>query len=239
MQRMLATDIDGTIYDGVHPADELCKLMRTQQNGLRLCYVTSRSLSSTLRLIDTEYLPPPDYICASVGTVIYDVHAQQEMQEYVYQSLDGWDPESVKKISCKGIVLQEPTQQSPRKVSYYWDGKRASLYSFEVSIRSVIGCRYIASSDCFIDVIPNRMGKGAAVVCLSRILDIPKSSILCAGDTETDLEMCGVMGGFVLPQGISSRIRNIAIVMNSNIYEATRPYDQGIVDGMQWFWRCV
>ena len=235
MQKMIATDIDGTIYDGFHSANEFFDLM-SRKSGIIICYVTSRSLPSTLNLIDSGLIPKPNYICASVGTVIYDYYSQQEIDNYVCQSLDGWNPSLIKKIYCEGIILQEPSEQSPRKISYYWDGQHASLNLFKEILKSVMGCRFIVSSGRFIDVIPAKMGKGAAIEYLAWILDIPSSSILGAGDTETDIEICQISGGFVIPQGTSSKMRKAAKQMNHNVYEATRSYGEGVVDAANWFW---
>ncbi|MFC4727775.1 glucosylglycerol-phosphate synthase [Coralloluteibacterium thermophilus] len=185
---LLATDLDGTFLAGSpERRHELYQLL-SARTDLRLVYVTGRGLESVLPLLSDPSLPRPDYIVCDVGGTLVDGRTLQPVQP-LQEGIDARWPGERKVIEALGAWPGLERQDVPqdRRVSYFCepgavtDALRAHVESMDLDL--------LYSADRYLDVLPRGVSKGAALVALAEHLDVPRDSILVAGDTLNDLSM--------------------------------------------------
>lgn len=234
LEWILCTDIDGTIL-GDNRTEQAFSRFIDQHRPCTLSYITSRSLESVESLVQQGRIPSPDFICASVGTLIFDARDAGNALGKAYLDLLplDWDAQGIR---CQafgvGIKRQPKEEQTDHKVSFFWDGRKSTLQRFKNRLRSFPSCTILPSSGRYIDVIPSVYGKGKSVSFLCQQKGWLHDRVVVAGDTETDLSMyyLGLRG--ILPSNALPVVKK-NVVKLPKIYQSKQPYATGVLEGLR------
>ncbi len=193
-QKMLATDLDGTFIGDEQAMEQLWREM--DDAGILVVFSTGRHLASIEGFYREVGTSRRAAACvAMVGTEIW--HLQDDGYEcdesWRRKIAVSWDKGRVEAAMADvaDIVSQPEEWQSAFKASYYLESAADSQIA---EIRAKLAAagldvKIVYSSGRFLDLLPSRAGKGAAVRHLADTLSIRSENIVTAGDTGNDLDM--------------------------------------------------
>jgi len=134
-----------------------------------------------------------------------------------------------------GLRLQQDPEQSQLKISYYFDSEdKPSLAKIKRTLRQRgLHADVIISRNYFVDIIPVRASKGAALRYVADKWGVPVEHILAAGDSGNDEDMLagetlGVVVGNHSPELESLKGRE-------HIYFADGEYAEGILEAIDYY----
>jgi len=183
-------------------------------------------------------IPTPDVLISSLGTRIHYGQALTE-DDYWADHIDHhWDPAPIQRLLAElpGLHRQPKTEQTPFKLSYYYDPQKApSLDEIIALIRQrELTANVMCSFGQFLDIVPSRASKGQALRYLSQRLDIPLEHILAAGGSGADEDM---MRGNTLAVVVANRHHEelSQLVDQERIYFAGQPHALGILEAIEHY----
>lgn len=196
---MLATDLDGTLVGDARSLGVLNEELAAQRDRLMIVYVTGRSLSSVVRLMEAHSLLAPDFIVAGVGTSIHQGPGWESDIHWPRRISRGWNAERVRSIASfhSALIPQAPDSQGPFKCSYHLSEAQAeaTIASLQESLKAhSVDARIIFSSGRDLDILPARGGKGNALRYLATRVGISLSMLLTCGDSGNDRDMLSLGG---------------------------------------------
>lgn len=207
VQRVLATDLDGTLIpldgDAQHRADLQTLAQHLEAQAVTLVYVTGRHLELAVEAIEQFHLPRPAWLISDVGTSIYKREGELDFQPVVaYDQHQGAIVAStpVRDLqkhleSIVGLRRQEPQKQGRFKASFYTDVGRMDVVVNSIQ-KKLIHLRapwtIIASVDPFngdglIDLLPANVSKSYALTWWVQHYGLNPDGIVFAGDSGNDL----------------------------------------------------
>ena len=129
-RRLLVTDLDGALVGedttGLH---QLQRALEKAQETLLLVYVSGRQLFEQVETIEKHQLLLPDYIISAVGTEIHRMPGERPLDEWYTYIQVGFVREQIVSFMTEHSPqpeLQPPENQTPLKVSYFWENASAS-----------------------------------------------------------------------------------------------------------------
>jgi hydroxymethylpyrimidine pyrophosphatase-like HAD family hydrolase len=234
---LLAADIDGTMLGDDEGEAQLKAFRKEYPGSFRLAYVTGRYCWSVMQLVDEGRLPPPDYICGSVGTELVDLGDPQNFlgREYVARVAHPWDLKTIYSLGeGDGIRRQDFEEgQPPYQAGFLWNGKPETLLAFRERLAAQNHHHILASYGQFIDVLPTALGKGKAVEFLQRKLSLDPDQVVVAGDAGNDREMFETVYPGILPANAWDELK--ATACQSRHYQSSLPTGRGVLDGLCHF----
>jgi len=188
---VLATDLDGTFLAGDPQQRRRLYSMVERHPGIRLVWVTGRSLEAVIPLLSDPGLPRPDYLVCDVGATVVDGATLQPLQP-LQSGIDArWPGEHVVAEAMRafeGLERQDVPQE--RRCSYFCDPVRLAPQRAAIErAAAALGCSVLYSADRYLDILPPRTDKGRTLAELARQLQLPRERVLVAGDTLNDLSM--------------------------------------------------
>ncbi len=234
---LLATDIDGTLLGDEAGQAAFGRLAQAYRKSFRLAYVTGRYRSSVLRMVEEGVLPRPDFIFSNVGTELLDLNDSQNSVGRKYAArVDGeWDLERIYRLGeGEGIRRQDfGENQPPFQAGFYWDGDPRTLEAFRTRLAGLHQTHILASYGEFIDVLPNRLGKGKAVEFLQQELGCDPQRVIVAGDSGNDRELFETGFRGIIPANALEELKVLAAP--SRHYQSPYPAARGVLDGLCQF----
>jgi len=165
------------------------------QSDSFLVFSTGRSPHLFHQLASHTPLLQPDILVCSVGTEIL-IHNQpnKEWERYLDQ---GWSRDKVASIAAQfpDLVLQEPSEQRPHKVSFKLTASNPNqvLDSLRSELSSAgLDTTVIYSGGVDVDILPSRASKGKALSFLIEQIGIDGSIVMVCGDSGNDIELFAV-----------------------------------------------
>jgi sucrose-6F-phosphate phosphohydrolase len=234
--RLLITDLDGTLLGNAESLRAFAAWRRRAGGALRLVYSSGRFLNSVRASIEEFELPTPDAIICGVGTEIYDVAANNRLEEWPRLRSE-WNPAAVATVCLtrETLRLQPAEFLSKFKISFYGhELDDAFLSRLSHDLTNAGQCASIIySSNRDLDVLPAGTHKGAAATYLARSWKFNFRDVIVAGDSGNDLSMfhegfSGVIVGNAQPE-----LRSFA---GSNAFHAQRPFAAGVLEGLHHWW---
>ncbi len=259
-QRVLATDLDGTLIPLPGNPDNRVDLETLRaciaKHGLELIYVTGRHLASVLAAIHEHQLPTPDWIICDVGSSVYqrdsrDTFASVDKYRELLGSLIQACPiDQLKELlaDLPELQLQESEKQGTFKLSYYTDASVLSDVSGRIReklARLQAPYSLIDSVDPFngqglIDLLPRDVSKQFALRWWSRHRQVAYERIVFAGDSGNDWA--------ALTSGCRAiLVGNASRELATRVEAACRDHDtvclylaqghatSGVLEGCRWF----
>jgi hydroxymethylpyrimidine pyrophosphatase-like HAD family hydrolase len=234
---LLAADIDGTLLGDAKGERQLTTLRRNHPGSFFLAYITGRYSWSVLQLIDEGRLPPPDFVCANVGTELIDLADPQNRlgREYADQVNQPWDLETIYRLGeGDGITRQGfGDDQPPYQAGFFWDGKAETLAAFQERLAVTNHHHILASFGEYIDVLPTTLGKGKTVEFLQCKLGLEPDRVVVAGDSGNDREMFETPFPGILPANALAELK--AAARPGQDFQSLLPACQGVLDGLCYF----
>jgi sucrose-6-phosphatase len=234
---LLAVDIDETLLGDEDGELSLKIFARDYPNSFLLAVVTGRTLSSVQQLINDGRLPQPDYIGSSVGTELYrrDKTIYCLDQKYAARVSREWSLETIYTLGeGEGIRRQEFGENQPLfHAGFEWDGQPSTLDAFRKRLAKQSGCCILPSSNKYIDVLPDRLGKGEVVRFLQQELQVDPSRVVVAGDSGNDKGMFETSFKGIIPVNAQEELKIVAC--QPRHYQSSFPAALGVMYGLYHF----
>jgi sucrose-phosphate synthase len=236
--RLVVTDLDQTLIGDPGALQEFVDILRNRRKQFSFALATGRRIDTALALLKKHRIPSPDIFITSLGTRIQ--YGQALTEDDVWQDhIDhDWSARRVRQVlsSLPGLLMQDQKQQTPFKISYYYEESEApSLHEINTLLRQQeITANVILSFGQFLDVVPARASKGQALRYVAQRLDIPLEQVLVAGGSGADEDM---MRGNTLAVVIENRHHEELSPLPEleEIYFACRPHAGGIIEAMDYY----
>jgi sucrose-phosphate synthase len=191
--RAIFTDLDKSLLGDSEALKRFVALVRENRKTASFGIVTGRRRNSALRVLRKHGIPQPDVLITSLGTDIYyapnltqDTHWRNHIDQL-------WNPRAVRRIlqGLPGLKRQPMSEQGAFKISYYYDPQVALdpdeitslLHQEEQTVNLIV------SFGQFLDILPVRASKGAALRWFADERDVPLERILAVGGSGADEDM--------------------------------------------------
>ena len=236
--RAIFTDLDKNLVGDRASLAEFVDVMRRNRKRAAFGIATGRRLDSALRLLRRLDIPRPDVLITSLGTDIHyapNLTRDTRWREHIDHL---WHRRAVRRLlrDLPGLEMQPARQQGEFKLSFYYDPALAPpveeierlLHQHELTVT------VIHSFGQFLDVIPARASKGAALRWFAQQRDVPLSRVLTAGGSGADESM---MRGDTLAVVVANRHHEelSELAGSRDIYFAERAHAGGILEAMEHY----
>jgi len=236
--RAIFTDLDQNLVGNPVALQRFVEVMRENRKCVTFGIATGRRIDSALALMKKHRIPPPDVLISSLGTRIHYGQTLTEDDWWADHIDHEWNPQRIRRVltDLPGLKLQPKTEQTPLKISYYFDPRKApSLDEIIALIRQKeLTANVLCSFGQFLDIVPSRASKGQALRYVSQRLDIPLEHILVAGGSGADEDM---MRGNTLAVVVGNRHHEelSQLVDQERIYFAGQPHALGILEAIEHY----
>lgn len=232
--RLLLCDIDNTLI-GCPAGARGMTVYRADEPTLAFGVATGRSLQEAIRLLREWDQPPPDILITSVGSEIYwrrgtGLQADADFSRHIDA---GWDAAAIERRvgRLRGVEPQPPVEQRRHKRSYFVFEPSAIA-----AVRDAVAdlpVRVIHSHDRLLDILPERAGKGAAMIWVANAMGIGLDHVFAAGDSGNDFDMLSACRNGIVVANHSAELT--PLVGRPSIYLASRSHAAGVIEGMKAF----
>ncbi len=236
--RAIFSDLDQSLIGNPEALKLFSKFIRENRKKVTFGIATGRRMDSALAVIKKYHIPKPDVLITSLGTRIFYGSNLTEDSVWTDHIDYNWSRTKIKRIlsNTSGLKLQPKLEQSPFKISYYYDPELApSIEDIVDQLRKLeITANVMLSFGQFLDIVPSRASKGQALRYISQILDIPLEKILVAGGSGTDED---IMRGNTLAVVVSNRHNEelSQLVDQEKIYFAKKDRAAGILEAIEHY----
>lgn len=236
--RSIFSDLDQNLIGDPEALKSFADTIKENRKCVTFGIATGRRIDSALAVMKKNNLPVPDILISSLGTRI---HYGQSLTEdnYWKDHVDhDWSGQRVRRIlgSLPGLKPQQKIEQTPFKISYFYDPELAPTVEEIVDQlrQKEITANVMLSFGQFLDVIPSRASKGQALRYVSQRLDIPLEQILVAGGSGADEDM---MRGNTLAVVVGNRHHEelSQLIDHERIYFAGQDHALGILEAIEHY----
>ena len=264
LQRVLATDLDGTLIPLADNEQNRRDLVRLQDalnaNDVEIVFVTGRHLEAVLEAADEQQLPLPDWIICDVGTSIYkretsaDTWNFAHVKDYQDHQREIIAPLPMDKLRellepVSGLRLQEEEKQGPYKLSFYADANRLEelvgeiqkLFDRASAPYSMIHSVDPFNGDGLIDLLPRDVSKAHALSWWVEHVGLHDDNIVFAGDSGNDLAALSagyraiVVGNADRSVAQQAQEAHASAGFRDRLYLAQAPATSGVLEGCRWY----
>jgi len=236
--RAIFTDLDQNLLGDPESLAEFSRNLRDNRQCATFGIATGRSLQSALQVIRRHGIPQPDVLITSVGTAIHYSPNMEPDTAWLRHINHLWTPSAIRRILADqpGIQLQDGPELGRFKLSYYIDPEVApDLQEITSLLRQndqTVNC--ILSFGQYLDIVPVRASKGAALRWFAEAWDVPLDQILTAGGSGADEDM---MRGNTLAVVVANRHDEelSALTEIDSVYFAKQAYAAGILEAIEHY----
>jgi len=236
--RALFSDLDQNLLGNQTDLKPFVRILQENRKCAKFGIATGRRLDSALFELKRAKIPPPDVLITSLGTEIY--YAPNLTRDTAWTDhIDYlWRPNLIKRVlaNLPDLKLQNKSEQSKFKISYYIDPKKAP------SINEINGLLHqhdltanvIISFGSFLDIVPIRASKGFALRWFADQWEIPLEHILVAGGSGADEDM---MRGNTLAVVVANRHDEelSELIDVESVYFAEQRFAAGIIEAIDYY----
>lgn len=208
-------------------------------------------------------MPRPEALICSVGSEIYLGEGNRPDASWAKHISEGWDRDGVQAAlaAVAGLTLQDDGALKEFKVSYFFTEEPAALPDSEgcrdtspgqskvaesraaqitadasrALLVAGLPARLIPSAGSFLDVLPQRASKGAAVSWLISLAALDPRGVIVAGDSGNDREMMLVehAGRPIRAVIVGNHEAELAdLVGRPHVYVAEKAACAGVLEGI-------
>lgn len=238
-RELLVCDIDNTLVGSKEAISDFSAWHARQRDTL-LAVATGRSFHSALSVLEQESAPLPDWMITSVGSEIYiraaegpNYEADQAWAAWIDHE---WDRDAIVEALSDVSALrpQAALEQRRFKISYLVGKGETLLEAVEERLRRAdLRCSIIFSHGRYLDILPARASKGAAVAFLRRKLNLEKAAVIVAGDSGNDREMLRSSAQGIIVANFCDDLDRLPDLAHCHVAE--RPYAWGVMEGVAHF----
>jgi sucrose-phosphate synthase len=236
--RAIFTDLDLNLIGNPTALQGFAETIRRNRRCVTFGVATGRRIDSALALMKKQGIPRPDVLISSLGTRIHYGPNLTEDDFWPNHIDHDWNPKQIRRVLAPipGLKLQPKKEQTPTKISYYYDAKKApSIDEIIALIRQhELTANVISAYGQFLDILPSRASKGQALRYVAQRLDIPLEHILAVGGSGADEDM---MRGNTLAVVVANRHHEelSQLVDQDRIYFARQAHAQGILEAIDHY----
>jgi sucrose-phosphate synthase len=236
--RALYTDLDQNLLGDATALQRFIEVIRDNRKCVLFGIATGRRIDSALALMNKHNIPRPDVLISSLGTRIH--YGQDlDVDDYWASHIEhNWSPRKIRRLlaDLPGMGLQPKIEQTPFKISYYYDAQQAPAVEDIIALirKEELTANVIWSFGQFLDIVPSRASKGQALRYVAQRLDIPLEHTLVAGGSGADEDM---MRGNTLAAVVANRHHEelSQLVDQDSIYFAGQPFAAGILEAIDHY----
>ena len=236
--RAIFTDLDKSLLGDPAALRRFIKVIRENRKRATFGIVTGRRMKSALRVLRKHDIPQPDVLITSAGTDIYyaphltqDSHWRRHIDQF-------WNPKAVLRLlgELPGLKRQPQREQGVFKISYFYDPALAPSPE-EITSLLLKGEQTVnitVSFGQFLDIVPARASKGAALRWFADKRYVPLECILTVGGSGADEDM---MRGNTLAAVVANRHDEELSELTEidRIYFAESAHAAGILEAMEHY----
>jgi len=236
--RAIFTDLDQNLIGNLAALQQFVAAIRENRRCVSFGIATGRRIDSALTLMKKYGIPAPDVLISSLGTRIHYGQSLTEDDFWADHIDHNWSSHQVRRAldELPGLKLQPKTEQTPFKLSYYYDPQKAPSLDEIISLlrQKELTVNVTCSFGQYIDVVPSRASKGQALRYVSQRLGIPLEHILAAGGSGADEDM---MRGNTLAVVVGNRHHEelSQLIDQERIYFAGQPHAMGILEAIEHY----
>ena len=236
--RAVFTDIDQNLLGGPESMAALGETMRRNRAGVAFGIATRRSLKGALEFLRGSRLPTPDVLITGLGVKINYLPRLVPDIDWRHHINHQWNPQAILRLlsGVPGLTYQPRREQDYFKISYTVDPSIAPEYDEIVRWfrHEGITANVWFSFGCYLDVVPIRASKGAAIRHVAEHWEIPVERILAAGGSGADEDMMrGNPLGVVVANRHEEELSQLVDV--DRIYFSERPFAEGILEAFDHY----
>lgn len=236
--RALFSDLDQNLVGDAGARQRFVEVMRQHRQAVVFGIATGRRIDTALALMRKHGIPRPDVLISSLGTRIHYGQSLDE-DDYWAEHIDHhWSPREIRRAldELPGLELQPKVEQTPFKISYYYDARKAPPVDEIVTRlhKRELTANVIGAFGQYLDIVPSRASKGQALRYVSQRLEVPLERTLVAGGSGADEDM---MRGNTLAVVVANRHDEelSGLVEQDCIYFADRPHAEGILEAIEHY----
>lgn len=236
--RAIFTDLDQNLVGNSAALKRLTSMILDNRKCVSFGIATGRRIESALALMKKHDIPRPDILISSLGTRIHYGQNLTEDDFWADHIDHDWVPRRISKVldNLPGLKRQSKSEQTPHKISYYYDSSVAPEQDEIINFlrQKEITANVILSFGQFLDVIPSRASKGQALRYVAQRLEIPLEHTLVAGGSGADEDM---MRGNTLAVVVENRHHEELSQLDEieRIYFAGQPHASGILEALEHY----
>lgn len=235
--RLLICDIDNTLIGDAVSLRRLLEELEALNGRIAFGVATGRTIDSTLKVLQEWGVTDPALYITSVGSEIrYGAKLTEDIGWQQHNDYR-WQPAAVYAAMREfdGLKLQHIGEQRRHKISFNVDPRKApSVREIRARLRQQgIHVKLVYSHQAYLDILPVRVSKGAAVRHVAMKWGFPLENVLVAGDSGNDEDMLsgntlGVVVGNHSPEVAKLKGREL-------IYFADSAYADGVLEGIRHY----
>ncbi len=236
--RAIFTDLDKSLLGDPKALRRFIDVIQENRKRATFGIATGRRLKSALRVLRKHGIPQPDVLITSIGTDIYyapNLTQDTHWREHIDQA---WNPRAVQRLlaDLPGLKRQALSEQGAFKISYFYDPTLAPTPEEITSLllKGELTVNMFVSFGQFLDIVPARASKGAALRWFADKRDVPLECILTVGGSGADEDM---MRGNTLAAVVENRhdeeLSDLAEI--DRIFFAESAHAAGIIEAMEYY----
>jgi len=236
--RAIFTDLDQTLLGDPELLREFVDVIKDRRKRATFGIATGRRLESALKMLRRHGIPRPDVLITSLGTDIFyapGLTRDTRWREHVDHL---WNPRAVRRLlsGLPGLKRQPMREQGVYKISYYYDAAEAPTPE-EINSLLLQGeqtVNMVVSFGQFLDIVPVRASKGAALRWFAMQRDVPLERILVSGGSGADED---TMRGNTLAVVVANRHHEelSSLVETDRVFFATRHWAGGVLEAIEHY----
>ncbi|MCU0304411.1 MAG: HAD-IIB family hydrolase [Thermoanaerobaculales bacterium] len=233
---LLVCDIDNTLTGDREALAELVEWLDAHRGDVSFGIATGRTLRSALDELAEWGVPRPDLLVTAVGSEVHYGHGQIVEDVGWRRLIDHrWDPHALQDAlrGVPGLRLQPRSEQRAFKLSYLVDPDQAPpVRRIARRLRDrKLEANVIYSHGAYLDLLPARASKGAALRYVAHRWGLRVERLLVAGDSGNDEELltAGALGVVV-----GNHSEELAPLRGRpGIYFAEAEHARGVLEGIE------
>jgi sucrose-phosphate synthase len=240
IEHLLISDFDNTLTGDHRAIEELKEILDIHYPKLGFAIATGRQIDSTLDGLYQYDFPPPDTIISAVGAQIFYGEELYEDEGWAHYIKKNWNPQRVITLLEEFDEIDPQwlfTREGESRVSYYIDFvEDEELFVEQLKERldaHQLSYHLIFSHSHYLDVLPYRASKGAAIDHVIGRWNLNPHQIITAGDSANDLEM------------FTRNLKGIVVANHEEVLASFRgqdhlffspsPFARGVIEGLHHF----